>query len=322
MDMNHSTPLISRYRPGPHWIALIGAALTWPLLLVGGTVSVYRVGMAVYDWPTTFGINMFLYNFWNASWGVYIEHTHRLYGSAVGVTCIVLAVWFAIADRRRWMKILGGLTLLAVIGQGVLGGLRVRMVSTDLAFLHGCTAQLFFALMVALCVFTGKLWMNAPDRPELVDTHRFRRKGRATLVMVYCQIVVGAWVRHYGSSAAVIVHALLALAVIGHILPLWLRTERHRLALTTLVPSARLMTGSLVVQILLGVVAWWMLRPFDGVARSVTSAQANVRILHQGVGAIVLAATLVFTLRAFRSLRPVDSTVSELTLAERLEVVA
>jgi cytochrome c oxidase assembly protein subunit 15 len=309
-----------RYRPGPHWIALIATALTWPLLLAGGTVSVYRVGMAVYDWPTTFGVNMFLYKFWNASTGVFLEHTHRLFGSVLGVACIVLAVWFAIADRRRWMKILGGVTLLAVIGQGVLGGLRVRMNSTDLAFLHGCTAQAFFALMVALCVFTGKGWINAPETPEQVDTRRFRRRGLVTFVMVYAQIVLGAWVRHYGSPIAVALHVVQALAVAGHITSLWIRTNRERETFRSLVPSARMMFGSLVFQILLGIVAWWMLRPFDGIAREVLLSQAIVRLLHQGVGAIVLASSLVFTLRSYRTLRPANSRVGNPEPADRLEV--
>ena len=57
---------------------------TLPLLYVGGSVTTYRVGLAVPDWPQTFGINMFLYDFWNAPFGVRIEHTHRLYGAAVG----------------------------------------------------------------------------------------------------------------------------------------------------------------------------------------------------------------------------------------------
>ncbi len=58
---------------------------TWPLIFVGGSVTTYRVGMAVPDWPTTFGMNMFLYDFWNAAWGVFVEHSHRLYGAAVGL---------------------------------------------------------------------------------------------------------------------------------------------------------------------------------------------------------------------------------------------
>ena len=70
------------------------AVFTLPLLFVGGSVTTYRVGMAVPDWPTTFGMNMFLYSFWKAALGVFIEHGHRLYGAAVGLATIVLMVWF------------------------------------------------------------------------------------------------------------------------------------------------------------------------------------------------------------------------------------
>src|SRR5271168_2937503 len=69
------------YRRIPHWFALFAAIFTWPLLFVGGLVTTYKVGMAVPDWPTTFGMNMFLYDFFKAPWGVFGEHTHRLYGA-------------------------------------------------------------------------------------------------------------------------------------------------------------------------------------------------------------------------------------------------
>src|SRR5947199_501521 len=95
------------YRRGPHWVALFAAAFTWPLIFVGGSVTTYRVGMAVPDWPTTFGINMFLYDFWNAPFGVRVEHSHRLYGAAVGLSTIVLAAWFLAAEPRRSLKWLG-----------------------------------------------------------------------------------------------------------------------------------------------------------------------------------------------------------------------
>src|SRR5690242_10679536 len=105
-------PLAPAYGPGPHWVAVFAAAVCWPLLVSGGQVTSYRVGMAVPDWPTTFGVNMFLYNFWNTSWGVFIEHRHRLFGTALGMAAIVLAVWFLVGERRRPMKVLGVLALL------------------------------------------------------------------------------------------------------------------------------------------------------------------------------------------------------------------
>ena len=72
------------YRRGPHWVAVFAAVFTLPLLFVGGSVTTYRVGMAVPDWPTTFGMNMFMYDFWNAPFGVRVEHTqHERAGTEV-----------------------------------------------------------------------------------------------------------------------------------------------------------------------------------------------------------------------------------------------
>jgi len=153
-------PVRPAYRHSPHAMALLAAVFTLPLLFVGGSVTTYRVGMAVPDLPATFGINMFLFDFWNAPFGVRVEHAHRLYGAAVGLATVGLTVWFFRFEPRRWMKVLGVVALVTVIGQGILGGTRVTQVSTFLAAVHGCTAQAFFGLMVALCVLTGRDWLS------------------------------------------------------------------------------------------------------------------------------------------------------------------
>jgi cytochrome c oxidase assembly protein subunit 15 len=358
----------------PHALTLAAAVLTWPLLLVGGSVTVYRVGMAVPDWPTTFGVNMFLYDFLHSSWGVFIEHSHRLYGAAVGLACLTLALAVTFAEfgpiagttlilaplaaglapavfpvmiegtglgpvfgglafaglsalgaaialglvLRRPVVALSWLALAAVIGQGVLGGYRVRWNSPTLAFIHGCTAQAFFALLVVLCVRMGRGW-SAPDAVE--DSSHLRRRSAVTLLLVYAQIVLGAWVRHHGEWRAVVVHAIIASAVWGHALALAVRVLRNdSSARPALVPSTWAMIVLATLQVLVGAMAWWVLRPFDGIARSVWPAQALVRIAHQGLGALMLASVVVLTLRTFRSLR---SPVREVTVSgTRLEAVA
>ena len=188
------------YRPGIHAVALFAAAFTLPLLYVGGSVTTYRVGMAVPDWPTTFQENMFRYDFWNAPFGVRVEHTHRLYGAAVGMASIVLAGCLLAFEPRRWMKGLGVLALAAVIGQGVLGGLRVTRVSTLLAAVHGCTGQAFFGLLVALCVFTGRDWNAGTGRAA--DPDHLRGRCALALALVYGQILVGGWLRHFATPSA------------------------------------------------------------------------------------------------------------------------
>jgi cytochrome c oxidase assembly protein subunit 15 len=289
-------------RRGPHRVAVFAAVFTWPLIFVGGLVTTYRVGMAVPDWPTTFGMNMFFYRFWEAAWGVFIEHGHRLYGAAVGVATIVLAVWFLAAERRRWLQALGVMALLAVIGQGILGGYRVRLNSTSLAAVHGCTAQAFFGLMVALCVLTGRDWSLAAATKPLPDHARLRRRALVTLGLVYLQVVAGAWLRHFGAPAALAVHALLAAAVWGHAGALAWRVERLRTEVPWLLPAGRALAALVTVQVALGVAAWWLLRPFDGVAREVTTTQALIRTAHQANAALLLAASVVLTMRALRHL--------------------
>ena len=177
------------YRWVVHAVAVFAAVFTLPLLYVGGSVTTYRVGMAVPDWPTTFHENMFLYDFWNAPFGVRVEHSHRLYGAAVGLATIVLAGWFLAFEPRRWLKGLGVLALAAVVGQGVLGGMRVDWNSTMLAAVHGCTGQAFFGLLVALCVFTGRDWSEGPG--PSTRSGGLRLSSAIALGLVYTQIVRG-----------------------------------------------------------------------------------------------------------------------------------
>lgn len=296
------------YKPGPHWVAVFAAVFTWPLIFVGGSVTTYRVGMAVPDWPTTFGINMFLYDFWNAPFGVRVEHAHRLYGAAVGFATLVLAVWFLVAEQRRSMKWLGGFALLAVIAQGILGGTRVTQNSTTLAAVHGVTGQAFFALMISLCVLTGRDWITTTRAQRKADPTHLRRRTAVTLALVAGQIGAGAWLRHFPSMTSLATHAVLALAVWGHIAALVWRIERSRGTLPALVPSSRAMALAVMIQVVLGLASWWMLRPFDGIPRTVTIIQAMVRTGHQANGALLLATSVVLTFRAFRHLAPAKQT--------------
>jgi len=293
-------PTTATFRRGPHWIALAAAVFTLPLLYVGGSVTTYRVGLAVPDWPTTFGDNMFAYDFWNAPFGVRIEHAHRLYGAAVGLFTVLLAAWFLVFERRRWIKGLGVLAVVAVIIQGVLGGTRVTEVSTWLAAVHGCVGQAFFGLMVALCVLTGRVWQDRT--PPRIDADHLRPLALVVLALVSVQILLGSWLRHYGTWPVLVGHAVFALAVWAHALTFALRVERRRARLAPLVPSARALGIASTLQIVLGIVSLIDLLPFDGTPRAVSFDQAVVRTAHQTTGALLLAATVVVNLRVFRHL--------------------
>ncbi len=290
----------SDYQRGVHWVAILATAFTLPLLYVGGSVTTYRVGLAVPDWPTTFDENMFLYNFWDAPFGVQIEHAHRLYGAAVGLATIVLAVSLLAFERKRWLKGLGVLALVAVILQGLLGGYRVTHRETLLAAIHGSTGQAFFGLMVALCVWTGRDWNREVTRSA--DPDHLRRRSSVVLAMVYAQIVLGGWLRHYGTPAALWAHGILAAGVLAQTVLLAYRIERRRGQVPPLVVPGRILGLAVTIQVGLGLATLVFVLPMGGDLRAVTTYEAIIRTAHQTNAALLFAAAIVLTLRTYRHL--------------------
>src|ERR1700756_400798 len=86
------------------WLTCVATLL---LICSGGMVTSKNVGLAVPDWPTTFGYNMFLFPVSKWIGGVLFEHTHRLIASTVGMLTVILAVWLWRTDRRQTVKTLG-----------------------------------------------------------------------------------------------------------------------------------------------------------------------------------------------------------------------
>ena len=141
-----------------HWFAVLTAVGTFVLIWVGGLVTSHGVGMAVPDWPTTYGYNMFFFPISKWVGGIFYEHSHRLVASGVGCLTVILAVWLWLKEERRWLRWVGIAALAAVIMQGVLGGLRVTQMKDVIGVFHATLAQLFFALVSAIALFTSSWW--------------------------------------------------------------------------------------------------------------------------------------------------------------------
>ncbi|MBV8102449.1 MAG: COX15/CtaA family protein [Verrucomicrobia bacterium] len=151
-----------------HWYAVVAAASVSLLICSGGLVTSHEAGMAVPDWPNTFGYNMFLFPVSRWVGGVFFEHTHRLIASTVGLLTVILCVALFIIEERRWVKTLGVIAVAAVVVQGILGGLRVTENNPVLGLFHGCLAQSFFALMATIALVTSRFW----ERLEQAGTVR------------------------------------------------------------------------------------------------------------------------------------------------------
>lgn len=175
------------------------------LICSGGMVTSKGVGLAVPDWPTTFGYNMFLFPVSKWIGGIFFEHTHRLIASIVGFMTIILAVWMWLAEDRRWVRNLGYLALFLVVLQGVLGGLRVTMLKDEIGIFHACLAQAFLSLLVVIALVTTNFWQSLSDGD--VDLAKF--KGIKSLaffatVAIYLQLALGATMRHQHRDLAIL----------------------------------------------------------------------------------------------------------------------
>ncbi len=89
------------------------------LVGLGGLVTSHGAGMAVPDWPNTYGYNMFFFPVSQWVGGIFYEHTHRLVASGVGLLTVVLALWLYGRSARPFMRWTGAALLLLGVGTAV-----------------------------------------------------------------------------------------------------------------------------------------------------------------------------------------------------------
>lgn len=229
-------------RSAPHRLAWVLACATFPLVWVGGLVTTYRAGMAVPDWPSTFGY-WFYYPLesWFGVWDVFLEHSHRVIGMIVGLVAIALCVALWRSPPHRHLRWWGVLVVAGVSFQGALGGLRVIQNEVLLANVHGCTAPLFFSLAAAMVVCTSPRMLAWRNKAAAIGVTPVPRAVRWLMVLVglfYLQIVLGAQMRHLPAQAPLVLfqlwvwlHLINAVALTTGVVLLW--RGRRRWSLTT-----------------------------------------------------------------------------------------
>jgi heme a synthase len=185
-----STTWLTRFA----WLTCVATLL---LICSGGMVTSKNVGLAVPDWPTTFGYNMFLFPVSKWVGGILFEHTHRLMGSLVGFLTIILVMWLWLSEDRRWVRNLGVIALAGVILQGILGGLRVTMMKDEIGIFHACVAQAFLGLLVVIALVTTNFWRMLTT--QRIDPQKFapiKTLSIAITIAIYVQLALGATMRH------------------------------------------------------------------------------------------------------------------------------
>ncbi|HET6671379.1 MAG TPA: COX15/CtaA family protein [Pyrinomonadaceae bacterium] len=297
--------------PGPHRFALLVAAATFCLIVAGALVTSHDAGLATADWPLTeghflpkaesLGINSGVNMVGNLFW----EHGHRMVATTVGMLTIVLVIYLFVKEPRRWVRRLGIFALLAVIAQGLLGGLTVKlMLRFGISEAHATLAQLFFCTTVSLAVFTSRSWIEA--RPTLEEKGiPTRYLCVAALVTIFLQLILGATLRHSATwdqplpTELVLGHIGGAIAVITILSVASLTVLRRFPKVKFLTRPATIALALLGLQLLLGVAAY-LVRLKSPDDPQPLNPMVGITVAHVACGALVFATTIVLTLRVFR----------------------
>jgi heme a synthase len=296
-----------------HLFAVLVAASTLILILAGGLVTSTGSGLAVPDWPNTYGWFMFTFPLDKMVGGIFYEHGHRLIASTVGFLIMVQAFWLWRVEPRRWVRRLGFVALAAVITQGILGGMTVLFFLPDpISISHAGLAQLVFCLTVTIALVTSRGWARSylSGGHPTPDDRMLQKVAVATTALIYVQIIIGATMRHTEAGLAIpdfpwafgqlvppqwdpkiavhYAHRVGALVVSIMILATTLHVFAHERSRRELVRPSALLLLLLAVQVTLGAFVIW------------SGKQFVINSLHVMTGASVLATSLVLTLRAHR----------------------
>jgi cytochrome c oxidase assembly protein subunit 15 len=288
---------------GLNRFAILVACATFFLIIAGALVTSNDAGLATEDWPLSNG------QFFPAMVGnLFYEHGHRMIATTVGMLTIVLMIYTLRKEKRQWVRRLSVIALVAVIAQGLLGGLTVKlMLPIGVSTAHATLAQLFFCITVSLAVFTSRSWMEARTLPEEKGVMPLRYLCTAALVTIFLQLILGATLRHSAEwdehlpTNLILAHVFGALAVVialGNAALAVLRRHKGERFLT--VPATIALT-LLVVQLCLGLAAY-LTRLASPAAPQPLNPMIGITVAHVACGALVFVTTIVLTLRTYKVL--------------------
>lgn len=311
----------------PYGLSLALLYVTFPLIWMGGLVTTYDAGMAVPDWPSTYGYNMFRYplSSWvGGPWDLFVEHGHRLLGSLAGLLAIALVIVVHRCESRAWVRRFAWGALALVIVQGLLGGARVLLDQRTIAMVHGCVGPAFFMYAGAMACFTEPAWHNAQPTRSAAGAKLVRLLW-FTLALGYLQLVLGANLRHIRVDAPPrvfyimsIFHIAMALVIFAHAIAIVIRSRGS--GVPKLVRGGCTRVGIFVLlQIHLGLAAWtvkygwptWLpAAPAFAAGYTIENeglAQSMIVTAHMAVGSMILIHTLVAAVRGSRLVKAPES---------------
>jgi cytochrome c oxidase assembly protein subunit 15 len=173
------------------------------LIFAGASVTSNQAGLAVPDWPMTFGENPITYPLSKWQGGIFYEHGHRIVATIVGALTVILALWIWFVESRRWVRVLAVLSVVAVILQGLLGGLTVLLrLPLIVSAMHGVLGQSYMCIILMIAFSQ----LRECRIGEVALAASYKKLFWSVLILtgaIFLQLVWGALMRHSESGLAV-----------------------------------------------------------------------------------------------------------------------
>ena len=285
--------MTATYNPGVHRYSIFVVCWTVLLLVAGALVTSMDAALSVPDWPLSYGtLTPPMVG------GIRFEHSHRVIAGLLGIFALILAIWIFKIEKRNWLRWFAAIAVLGIVAQGILGGEVVRqLLHYWLPVMHACFAQIVFAALLGIAVFTSRWWMA--ERPQMQDTGSppIHTLAVANAAVIYFQVILGAGFRH--RDIPVWPHIAGAFAVTGMVM--WTAVAlRKRFDKSAEISRARILLHAIFgTQILLGIAAYWS-RLTSADAAQPMAGMVTFTVLHTVVGALLFAISILIVLLCYR----------------------
>lgn len=285
--------MTATYHPSVHRFSVFVVFWTLLLLVAGALVTSNEAALSVPDWPLSYGsLTPPMVG------GIRYEHSHRVIAGILGLLSVVLAVWVWAKDERRWLRWFSVIAVLGIAAQAILGGEVVRqLLHYWLPVMHACFAQIVFAVLLSIAVFTSRWWIT--DQPQIEDTGSpsIHMLTIVNATIIYFQVILGAGFRH--KEIPVWPHMVGALIVLGMII--WTAAVlRRRFEKSRAISKTRILLHAMLgTQLLLGLGAYWS-RLTSANDPQPMPLMVTLTVMHTVVGALLFAVSILLVLLCYR----------------------
>jgi cytochrome c oxidase assembly protein subunit 15 len=285
--------MTTAYNPGVHRFAVFVVIWTVLLLIAGALVTSNQAALSVPDWPLSYGsLTPPMVG------GIRYEHSHRLIAAGLGFLTIALAILIWAKDNRRWLRWFGVIAVAGVVVQAILGGEVVRqLLHYWLPVMHACFAQIVFAAVLSIAVFTSRWWVSEHTQLEDVGSPSIHTLAILNAAVIFFQVVLGAGFRH--QDIPVWPHIAGAFIVLAMVV--WTAVVlRKRFGASREMSRARILLHAVFgTQFVLGFGAYWS-RLTTADAPQPMPVMVALTVTHTVVGALLFALSVVVVLICYR----------------------